>query len=519
MPGTLHALVEAAAERFPDRPAVISPEGQLCYRELEHQARGWAEALCAAGVKPGDRVGHYQPKSPRGVAQILGALKCGAAYVPVDPNAPPDRALFVFDHAQVSAVFSEGRPRGLLEARLLELDRALPLLSASDPEPSEARRPEVSPDALAYILYTSGSTGAPKGVAITHRQSLAFVNGATPTFELREDDVLASHAPFNFDLSVIDLYCAFSAGAAVSLIPEKWLSFPAKVAAWIEESGITVWNSVPSALVQLVARGALEKRNLEKLRLIMFAGEPYPVKQLRRLVEAFPKATVMNVYGQTEANSSTYYVACSLPEDDAAVLPIGQTFPGYGVLVLSDEGREITEPGPEGELYVRGEAVASGYHRDPERTRKAFVAHPLDAGSKEIVYKTGDRVAFDAEGNLVFRGRQDAAVKVRGFRVELQELEAQAVSVPAVEEAAAVARPHDAEGHELYLFVSSAAEPAALCAEIEARLSAKLPPYMRPKSVRVQSAPLPKTGTGKIDKKALERQLDSGGVSTASNGS
>lgn len=506
MSETLHALVERAAERHPDRPAVISPDATLSYRALLDLSARWAGALAAAGVRPGDRVGLYQPKSPTGVAQLIGILRAGAAYVPVDPNAPPDRAFHVFDHAEVVAVLAAGRPRDALLARGAELGRPAP--APPDPElvaqnGLSAPALALAGDELAYILYTSGSTGAPKGVAITHAQSLAFVHAATPVFEATEQDVFCSHAPFNFDLSIIDLFCAFSAGAAVSLIPEKWLSFPAKISSWIEDSGITVWNSVPSALIQLTARGALEKRNLEHLRLIMFAGEPYPVKQLRRLVAAFPKATLMNVYGQTEANSSTYYVACELPEEDAAVLPIGQTFPGYRVLVLGDDGAEITADGAEGELYVCGGAVACGYYKDPERTSKAFVLHPLRPESGEIVYKTGDRVTFDREGDLVFRGRQDAAVKVRGFRVELQELEAQASAVPGVDEAAVIAVPHEAEGHQLHLFVSSGEDADALRPALEKRITEKLPPYMRPASITVQQAALPKTGTGKIDKHRL----------------
>jgi amino acid adenylation domain-containing protein len=508
-PFTLHGLVEAAAARTPDAPAVRMKGEALSYRALLDRARAHASILAGAGVRPGDRVGLYQPKSLDGVAALLGIMGAGAAYVPVDPGAPVDRARFILEHCGVSVLYAAGRPL----ASLADLDRPIAETVIAPPEETvptgaaravrrtnEARggasRAGTDQD-LAYVLYTSGSTGTPKGVAITHGQSLAFVRTAAAAFGLTGADVLSSHAPFNFDLSVIDLYCAFAAGASVVLIPEPHLAFPAKVAELIESSKITVWNSVPSALVQLVNKGGLEKRDLSSLRLIMFAGEPFPLKQLARLRELAGAAELWNIYGQTEANSSTYHRIGEIPAD---VLPIGKPFPNYDVLVLAD-GRAVREPGVEGELYVIGGAVASGYWNDPERTRAAFVQHPLVEGRRWIVYKTGDRVVFDEHGDLVFRGRMDSAIKCRGFRVELGEVEAVALEVKGVAEACVVPVPHEELSNLLVLYVVP--EAAFAEAELRSHLAAKLPRYMIPEAI-VARTDLPHTGTGKIDRKALK---------------
>jgi amino acid adenylation domain-containing protein len=516
----LHDHVRRAARLSPERVAVRLGSETLTYRELAATARRLAEHLVALGVKPGDRVGTYQPKSVLGVASLLGILEAGAAYVPVDPQAPPERARWILEHAGVSVLFAAGRPLREAEKagrRLADLviapdlpsstiaPRALDLgaLVREAPSPSP-ELPRVADGELAYLLYTSGSTGTPKGVAITHGQSLAFVRPATQVFGIRADDVLASHAPFNFDLSVIDLYCAFAAGAEVVLLPETHLAFPAKLAALLESAQITVWNSVPSALIALAPH--LEGRALPRLRLVMFAGEPYPWPHLRRLFAALPGATLLNVYGQTEANSSTYHEVRALPERDDAPLPIGRTFPNYDVLLLDEAQRPITEPDQPGELFVVGGAVAAGYWRDPERTARAFVQHPLRPERRQVVYRTGDRALLDASGELVFLGRADFAVKVRGFRVELGEVEAVALACPGVLAAACVAVPDDASTHRLVLFVA-AGDGAIEEPRVRAALAEKLPRYMLPELL-IPRATLPRTGTGKVDRNSLRPEAE-----------
>lgn len=486
IPFLLDDLVTEVARREPARPALRFMDERITYGALDARANAIAAQLLENSVAPGDRVGLYMPKSIDAVACLLGAMRAGAAYVPIDPAAPVERARFALNHCGVRVAFVAGRPAKQCDKA--EPPLAMTLLAPSSDASTE--RPDVrrTDQDLAYVLYTSGSTGTPKGVAITHLQSLTFVRSAASVFEIGAHDVLVSHAPFNFDLSVIDLYCAFAGSAEVILIPDKWIAFPAKIAETIA-AGVTVWNSVPSALVQLVDRGGLAEIDTSRLRLVMFAGEPFPTEPLKHLRALLPEATLMNVYGQTEANSSTYHVV----DEITSPLPIGRPFPNYDVLLIED-GREADE----GEIFVVGAAVASGYFDDEERTYRAFVQNPLRSGR---VYRTGDRATRDADGRLFFRGRTDDAIKVRGYRVELGELEGVAVRADGVAEAAAIATPDDDAGHLLHLFVVGDVDAA------RAMMKAHLPKYMLPSTV-VPCEALPRTANGKIDRKALLARLD-----------
>lgn len=509
-PFLLHQLISRAA---PDRHAVgYGGTERITYGELELRSDRLAARLQELGVEAGDRVGLYQPKSIDTVCAIIAILKCGAAYVPIDPVAPADRARFILDHCGVEVLFCGGRPLksfGEDRRRILAPDEVSAICTNGDAGVFEP--PNVTDTALAYVLYTSGSTGAPKGVAITHAQSLTFVRTATEIFAMTAADVTASHAPFNFDLSVIDLYCTFLAGGRVELIPETWLAFPARISKLIAEAGISVWNSVPSALVQLANHGALAERDLSKLRLIMFAGEPFPVKHLRTLYMLINQSMLINVYGQTEANSSTYHVIRQIPDNDDAVLPVGKTFPNYDVMLIGEGGQHIRDVAVEGELYVAGGAVASGYYADEERTAKAFVQHPLKRGIGERVYKTGDRFMYDANGDLVFRGRMDSAVKVRGFRVEVGEVEAAIAGFEGVDEVCVIARPDEAVGHALLAYVAGRAGASVDQNALLKHVSAKLPRYMLPASITTMRA-LPRTPNGKIDRRALAEQAATAGL-------
>lgn len=518
----LDHLVRRAAHRTPEAFAVRWGHERLTYAELEDQVQRIAAGLAAAGVRPGDRVGVYQPKSLSTVTALLAILRAGAAYVPIDPQAPAQRACTALAHAGVQVLFTGGRPFKHLAAQadacvqtvIVPDDCTVPPLVAQSGlryasllQDGALRPIDRTGQDLAYVLYTSGSTGTPKGVAITHDQSLAFVRAATQTFGLTAEDVLASHAPFNFDLSIIDLFCTFEAGAEVVLLPDTWVGFPAKVADFIEQGPITVWNSVPSALVALVQRGQLETKDLSKLRSILFAGEPFPLPALRTLRALVPQAQLTNIYGQTEANSSTYHVIDTIPEDGGAV-PIGRCLPNYQVLLLDPDKRPVEAPGEPGEMYVVSPAVASGYLGDAERTEAAFVQHPLQSERRQFVYRTGDRAYRDEEGRLVFVGRADLAVKIRGFRVELGEIEAIARREPSVEDACAAPVPDPETGHQIVLFVAIKPGHAIDEESLRQHIADALPRYMRPERIACRAS-LPQSSNGKVDRAGLKREAQS----------
>ncbi|MGH2722670.1 MAG: amino acid adenylation domain-containing protein [Actinomycetota bacterium] len=511
-------LLEASAREHPRNAAVVDGERTLAFAELDDRANRLARLLVDLGVEKGDRVGLYLDKSLESVVGIYGVLKAGACYVPFDPQAPVARLAYIAGNCGVRVLLTDGGKAdhwaGLVEGgspveTLVVLDAAEPppgppgarVLGAGALDHQPAAPPEgvgaVDED-LAYILYTSGSTGTPKGVMLTHRNALAFVLWAADLLAIGPQDRLSSHAPLHFDLSVFDLFAAAAAGASVSLVPPRAAMFPADLARFIEERQITVWYSVPSALTMLVTRGGLRGGELPSLRAVVFAGEVFPTKYLRRLMELLPHAAFYNWYGPTETNVCTWYRVPELPPDRAEPIPIGRAIANDEVAVVTEEGTRAA-PGEVGELHVRGATVMKGYWGDPERTAATLVPTPW-GGPPGVAYRTGDLVVEEGDGNLRFLGRKDAQIKSRGYRIELGEIETTLYAHPSVVECSVAAIPDELVTNRIKAFVVvrgdvDHAELAGFCA-------GRLPRYMIPEVFEFRDV-LPKTSTGKIDRQAL----------------
>ena len=477
----LQDLLRDSVARDRARPAVIAPEGTLSYGELDARSAALARTLAAAGVGPGERVGIDLDKSAAAIVAVFGVLKTGAAYVPIDPRSPAKRAAFIVDDCRLRALLTTRARFKSLSAEIKQ-QPACVLLADSGWEAifSEKNLPSKNenPPDLAYILYTSGSTGEPKGVMLSHSAALAFVQWGYSRFSLKSEDRLSNHAPLHFDLSILDIFGAIAAGAAVALVPPGVSVFPRSLADWIERSGISVWYSVPSALTQLALHGGLERHRFERLRMVLFAGEVFPVRHLRRLMELVPRAGYHNLYGPTETNVCTAYEVPAPPAADAPPLPIGRACCGDEVFL------------DDGELCVRGPTLMRGYWgRAPRR--------PGDA------YRTGDLARLDPSGDWHYLGRRDAQVKSRGYRIELGEVEAALLKHPDVLEAAVLAIPHDEFGCTLRAVLGTTATREALAAYCAERL----PAYMVPAEFDLRDA-LPRTPNGKVDRAALA--LESG---------
>ncbi len=514
----LHQLLDEAAARGPSRIAVRGPKDATTYEQLAARATSLAGALVAAGVRPGDPVALTLTKSADAFAAVYGILASGACYVPIDPFAPATRAAAILRGCDIRVwVTSPDKLASLVSVAAVEAPslRLALLTEAAEHAPAiEAHAWDAAGSAplpaqltdthLAYVLHTSGSTGVPKGVAISHRASLTFVEMATRFFAIGPDDRLVSHAPLHFDLSVFDIFCAAAAAGSIVYLPEFYAAFPKKMAQAIAEQRITVWNSVVSALTMMLDRGKPGTFDLSSLRLALFSGELMPTSALRRLMTALPHAELYNIYGQTEANSSMYYRVGTLPADAAWRLPIGRPFPNFNVFALDASGQPIEHPGLEGELYIRSGSVAAGYWRDPVQSREKFLSDPLLPESGGRVYRTGDLVSRDAEGNWTFVGRRDNMVKSRGYRIELGEIELALHACAGVDRAAVVAIADDVIGNRLVAFVS-ACDGARLAEEtLSADLRQRLPKYMVPEVVEIHDS-LPQTSTGKVDRKRLTR--------------
>jgi L-proline---[L-prolyl-carrier protein] ligase len=505
----LDDLLLASSRSHADNVAVIEPNaGTITYGELEQQAARIAGFLTHQGIGRGDRVGIHTPKSIGAVASLFGVLKAGATYVPVDPTAPARRNLEILTDCSVKAVItdephaerlraeSESAPTMRRLGALEHLSRFTPGLVVIDGISGDENEGP-APEDLAYILYTSGSTGKPKGVMHTHASALSFVDWCVHEFRPTPLDRFSSHAPFHFDLSILDLYVPIGAGAAIVLIGEDLGKQPLKLAELFSGHRLTVWYSTPSILRLLLEYGKIDVQDCSSLRLVLFAGEVFPIKHLRALKDLWRHPRYYNLYGPTETNVCTYYeVPSVLSPDRTDALPIGNACSGDDLQIVSPEGEEVA-PGEEGELLVSGGSVMTGYWNRPELTERVFSVDPRD----RRWYRTGDVVAEEVDG-LRFAGRRDRMVKRRGYRVELGEIESALYRHPLVTEAAMVATPDSESGVLLKAFLSWSGDKPPSLVDLKRFCASNLPLYMVPDRFKVLPE-LPKTSTDKIDYQKL----------------
>ena len=504
----LEQLLEGSAARTPEAVAAVASAGEtISYRGLDDHASRVSAALAAVGVTPGDRVGLCVPKTINALGSVFGILKSGAAYVPVDYHAPAARNGFIFSDCAARAVIVE---RSVAEGLTAELaggpwsEHDYPVADGEDADfVLLAREGEVDGEPapvpeLAYILYTSGSTGKPKGVMHAHATALAFVDWVSGEFEPTGADRFSSHAPFHFDLSILDIYVPLKHGASVVLISAEAGKQPGTLAELIEREGITIWYSTPSILRLLMEFGKLETRDCSKLRIVNFAGEVFPVKHLRALMQIWPHPVYYNLYGPTETNVCTWYKAPNpLPEDPDYALPIGKACSGDELLVVDLDNQPVPK-GEEGELLATGGSVMLDYWNLPERNAMAFT----EIGGKRW-YHTGDVVVELASGDLKFVGRRDRMVKRRGFRVELGEIEAALHRHPSIPEAAVVAVDLGEAGLEIRAYYAWSDEAPPSLLKLKKYCAQALPYYMAPDKL-IHVPALPKTSTDKIDYQRLK---------------
>src|SRR5688572_29152324 len=512
---TLDHLLILSAQKYPDRIAVEETEGgAITYRDLNQLSDELRDRLIHLGVRPGDRVGIYLRKSIDAVASIFGILKSGAVYVPVDPGAPPARNAFIFSDCTVKAVILENRfvERFCAEfvsenepPTLLVLDGAgggsylkAALDRANTDNPTVPGSFELTPDDLAYILYTSGSTGKPKGVMLSHQNALSFIDWCSEVFEPSEIDRFSSHAPFHFDLSILDIYVSIKHGATLVLVEEEIGKDPIRLAPLISDKRISVWYSTPSILSFLAQYGRLDQYRFPDLRLVLFAGEVFPIKHLRALKKLLSNPRYFNLYGPTETNVCTFYeIPHTIPEDRMNPFPIGKACSHYQIKIFDEHGKEVLL-GKEGELCASGPGVMSGYWNLPEKTAKAFLVD--SSGNKW--YKTGDVVLEEPDGNYIYVARRDRMIKKRGYRIELGEIEAGLYRHPAIKEAAVVTLQDD-DGVKIRAFISHHQDSRPSIIELKQFCAQNLPAYMVPDLFSFLDF-LPKTSTDKIDYQKLK---------------
>jgi amino acid adenylation domain-containing protein len=539
MTSALSHLLLQAADAQPHRPAVWSSRGELTYADLSDRSLRLARALVEHGIEPGDRVVIALAKDVTLPVAIFGTLLAGGAYVPIDYLTPPARARVVAADAEPVAVISGSRT---MRAMVLgdahqahdgpsDNSPALHWLGQGwfDPERSPERQPvsesldqvhrfgqlrspvKVPASALAYILYTSGSTGRPKGVAHTNASALAFVRWAVDAVGVTEKDVLSQHASASFDLSVFDFFGAAMGAARLALVPHSTFGRVASLCRFIEATGVTVWYSVPSALLRASAVESLALLQGSALRHIIFAGEEIPVGPLRVLWHSLPpRCRVANWYGPTETNVCTFHDVTALDVDGADPIPIGRPCPYATTSLVAQDGAVLSN-GAAGELLVASDTLMSGYWNLPDATSRVF--SPGSDG--RVYYATGDLVSRDARG-LTFRGRVDRLLKVRGHRVQPEELEQVLEQRAEIDEAAVVK--HRRGDVDVLAAVVRVADGEALEHDAVIRHCCMfLPAYMVP-DVILPVGELPRGPRGKADYDAVLELVESIAPTSAGSG-
>lgn len=523
----LQHLLGDSARKHPDKVAVVCEEKSVTYSVLDRQSDVLAQKLQQAGIRKGDRVGIMLAKSIEQIVSVFGILKSGAMYVPLDPSAPAGRIAYMIRHCGIDCLITTVRALNTLFSHPeneIAISTAILIGNDTNESPHETiavkylnlhfealgktskiQSITMSDASPAYILHTSGSTGNPKGVAISHLNALTFVAMAADFFNVTAADRFGNHAPLHFDLSVFDIFVAVKCGATILLVPEMLSTFPVKLAEYIEKGQITVWNSVSSVLTMLADKGMLERRNFDTLRLVHFSGDIMPVKYLRLLKKHMGNASFYNIYGQTEANSSLCYPIHEIPDNDSWRIPVGTPFPNFEVFAMNEDQQIASRPGEEGELYVSSSTVALGYWSDGDMTREKFVPDPRYPFLEKVVYKTGDLVRIDESGNYMFSGRKDHMIKSRGYRIELEEIETVLSGHPEITAAVVIPVPDEIVGNRISAIITAMTGSFIAKDDLVRYCAARLPKYMIPEIMEFRDS-LPMTSSGKIDRKKLREE-------------
>ena len=515
------------AERRPEACAVVFGRQRATYGEIEAASNRLARALRAAGCRTGDRVALLLPKSIQALIGMFAALKADCIYVPLDTASPAARLRRMLVASDSRCLLANGSTAALLNEmarhargsampRVGWMDGGATLHHGLTPEFYWGDVLRLSAAALdsannetdpVHILFTSGSTGIPKGVVITHANVIHFVEWGIRYFGISASDRISGHPPLHFDLSTFDIYGAVAAGAQLHLVPQEVNILPHQLAAFIRDSELTQWFSVPSILNHMARFAVIRTNDFPSLRRLLWCGEKFPTPALIYWMRRLPHVEFFNLYGPTETTiASSCYRVPQCPESDTVEIPIGEPCDGERLLVLDETMRPVAL-GQAGDLHIAGVGLSPGYWRDPQKTREVFLPHPERPDSSDRVYRTGDLAKIGDDGSIYLIGRSDSQIKSRGYRIELGEIETTAHALPEVQEAAVVA------------IDSPGLEGATICCAfvpcpgselstlfLKKQLAELLPHYMLPSRWMVLDR-MPRNSHGKVDRPSLKEQF------------
>ena len=499
-------LIEGQAIINKDKIAFTDPAKEISFGQLYLFSRKIGTFL-AGKIEKRSPVSFYMEKSCDAVVGMFGAVYAGGFYSFLDVRQPVVRAESILSTLKPRVVFTDASmldkakeltlPEGCELIVLDELIEQMDELPVDDEKLGSIRALSQDIDPL-YVNFTSGSTGVPKGVTVCHRSVLEFIGYFVDIFGIEEGDVLGNQAPFDFDVSVKDVYSGLMSGARTALIPRDYFSNPMTLMDYLADQKVTVIVWAVSAMCFVSIMNGLEYRNPESIRMIMFSGEVMPVKHLNHFKKFLPEATYINLYGPTEITCNCSYHILDREYEENEVIPAGIPFPNEHVFLLDEEDKLVTEPGMEGEICVTGTSLALGYYGDKEKTDAAFMQNPLNKLFHEMMYRTGDIGRYDENGILCYVSRKDFQIKHMGHRIELGEIEVAAMATEGVTRACCIYEP---DKKKLILFYTGDKDKK----ELQAHLKEDLPPYMIPSTVK-QLEEMPVNKNGKIDRSYLLKE-------------
>lgn len=496
-------LLDIAAEKFSSKTAVADEWGEMSFSELQRLGKSIASAILPSGsLEP--VIVHLQ-KSAKCIACFMGAMYSGNPYVPVSYDMPQNRIQKIVDSLDgIGRIITDTEGAKIFEEmnapqKIYVYDEIIN--TPPDERAISQSLASVTDTDPIYIMFTSGSTGAPKGVTVPHRGVIDYAMWVRDTFKTDENSNLGNQAPFYFDNSIFDIYSMLLTGAKMTIIPEKLFMFPSKLPEFVRDNHITTIFWVPTVMINVANSGALSEINMSELKNVVFCGEVMPNAQLNIWRKSQPHCTYANLYGPTEISDVCSYYIVDREFADSDPLPIGRACENMRIIILNEENK-IADINEQGELCVIGTGVSLGYWNAPELTRKAFTVNPANPYYPERIYRTGDLAYINSEGLIMFVGRRDNQVKVKGNRIELGEIENAAMCVGSVRGAYAV---YDEKSQKIVLFVESC--EALTLRKVNQELKKYIPQYMLPGKLVVMDAFM-HTANDKIDRVALKRSLE-----------